>query len=276
MGEIGCTECGANHATEACPVAEMIAQRRAWAERARAAPKLAPAGPSILAAVEACASIAAASDEAIAAMDARLKRDSRAERLVRSGVTEPGPLPDEDRRMIVADACGQTPAMVAVQRWLPRALAKVDPDRNMLILAGPRGTGKTVAAAWAIARTGGRYVTLEEYLRDYSRWQRDRGREDGTGRELQRYDAGGLLVIDELRGELDRWLAEAERPGWHRIVDRRQSRKRHLTIGITNLSRDQFIADLQNGALDPRTYDRMRRSAYIIGVKGESLRKGTL
>ncbi len=257
---------------------EQIRQRRIEAERADPRPSsIAEAlGPSLAEVIAKTAEIAAASDEVIAAMEARLNREARAERLVRSGVTDPGPLPDEDRRMILAESCKSTRALDAVQRWLPRALETVDPDKNILILAGPRGTGKTVAAAWAIARMGGRYVTLDEYLRDYSRWQRDRdrGREDGTARELQRYDAGGLLVIDELRGELDRWLAEAERPGWHRLVDRRQSRRRHLTIGITNLSRAAFIADMQNGALDPRTYDRMKRSAYIVGIEGESMREG--
>lgn len=280
---VRCDECGGiDHAVAVCPVRAMIERdaeiRRLREQRQRTEPAPTPGnlGAAVLAAIEAAREVATASDEDIREMEIRLAREARSERILRSGITDPGPLPDEDRRMILSESCKQTRALATVRAWLPKALRAADPDRNMLILAGPRGTGKTVAAAWALAQTGGRYVTLEEYLRDYSRWQRDRTREDGTSRELQRYDAGGLLVIDELRGELDRWLAEAERPGWHRIVDRRQSRRKHLTIGITNLSRSEFIADLQNGALDPRTYDRMKRSAYIVGIEGESMRGGSL
>lgn len=217
-----------------------------------------------------------ATPEEIRDMELRLSLEQRRSRLAHSGITDPGPLRDDDRRMVLNDAYMQTRALEAVQGWLPRALAARDPDRNMLVLCGPRGLGKTVAAAWAIAQMGGRYVVLEEYLRDYARWQRDRSRDDGASRQLARYDAPGLLVIDELRGENEKWLAELERPGWHRIVDRRQSRRKHLTIAITNLTRDEFIADLQNGALDPRTYDRMRRDAWVIGLKGASLREGSL
>jgi hypothetical protein len=281
----GCVECGSGeHAIEACPVAlhrERMAEfKRAGEQRARAegealAP-MAPLGSALAATIAAASQVWCASDDEIRAMEIRLAREERNSRLLHSGISDPGPLRDEDRKMILSDTCEPTRALQVVRGWLAKATATVNPDRNTLVLCGERGTGKTVAAAWAISQMGGRYVTLEEYLRDYSRWQRDRSREDASNRELARYDAPGLLVIDELRGDLDRWLAELERPGWHRVIDRRQSRRKYLTIGLTNATRSDYIAALTNGPLDPRTADRMKRDAYVIGVDGESMRKGSL
>ncbi|UJR81470.1 ATP-binding protein [Sandaracinus amylolyticus] len=288
-----CAECGSSeHVLDACPLRAMIERdarlRREREERRGAERPLAPVGRDLAAVIEATAAMATASDEDIHRMEVRLRRQERNERLLASGVAEPGPLRDEDRRMLLDETFDPNKhAMRVVRGWLARATDTVTPDRNMLVLCGERGTGKTLAAAWAIAQMGGRYVTLEEYLRDYARWQRDRSREDGGKAELSRYDASGLLVIDELRGDLSRddlddWLAKLERPAWHRIVDRRQSRRRQLTIALTNAKKGEveppsgFLGALVDGTYDGRTYDRMRRDAYVIGIEGKSMRGGAL
>lgn len=188
-----------------------------------------------------------------------------ASRITRTG--EAGPLRDDDVRAIVRDELKVTDALHDVREWLDLALRPRDPGPPMLVLSGPPGIGKTVAAAWAIAQVGGRYVTLEEYLRDYARWLSDRTQSDSTSAALDRYDARSLVVLDELRSEQEPHLAKLERAAWHRLVDRRQSTRRTLTIAMTNEEGPAFVR-----WLDARTADRMRGIATIKALKGESLR----
>lgn len=210
-----------------------------------------------------------AAERDIAAMEARLSREHRIERLRASGIKPV--LRAEDRKRVVDGPLLDTHALERTRLWMAQAMRTKDPDRNILVLAGNPGTGKTLAAGWAIAAAGGRYATTEEYLRAYSRWHRDVMQADLSSRELDRYEGNGLVVLDEIGTERD---AALMRDALHRLVDRRQSRRKQTTIMITNLTRDAFIERLKSGVYDPRTLDRMRRDAVVVGVRDESLRDG--
>lgn len=212
-----------------------------------------------------------AKQAAIEAMESSLARENKIRRINVSGIKPV--LRSDDRRRVIDGPLENTQALERTRLWLVGAMRSVDPDRNILVLAGNPGTGKTLAAAWALATAGGRYVTTEEYLRSYSRWHRDVMQQDLTSRELERFEGSGLVVLDEIGTERDATLM---RDGLHRLVDRRQSRRRQLTIMITNLTRDDFIARLSSGVYDPRTLDRMKRDAIVVGVREGSMRGGEL
>lgn len=206
----------------------------------------------------------------IRAAEREAGRQRRRELLSASRMTRPGeagPLRDDDVRAVVRGDLAVTDALHDVREWLELALRPRDPGPPMLVLCGPPGIGKTVAAAWAIAEVGGRYVTLEEYLRDYARWLSDRTQSDTTSAALDRYDARSLVVLDEMRSDQEPRLAALERAAWHRLVDRRQSTRTTLTIALTNASGPELVR-----WLDARTADRMRGMATIKALHGESLR----
>jgi DNA replication protein DnaC len=217
--------------------------------------------------IERTRAVATASDDDLRAMDVRAAREGRRERLARSGIRSV--LRAEDRTRLLDDALETTQALTAAQAWLAAAMRPRDPDRNTLVLCGHPGTGKTLAAGWCISRVGGRYVTTEEFLRAYSRWLRDRTRDDDSARDLERYESNGLVVLDEIGTERD---ATMMRDALHRLVDRRQTRRKQLTIMITNLTRVAFIARLKDGTYDPRTLSRMTRDAVSIGIEGDDMR----
>lgn len=243
--------------------------RRAHAERVKGDGLPSSLGAALASAIEAAQAAATASPEDIRAMELRLAHEGRKERIGGSGIKSV--LCAEDRRRILADTLEPTQALRETQDWLALAMRPKDPGPNTLVLCGHPGTGKTVAAGWAISMMGGRYVTTEEYLRAYSRWTRDLTRDESNAREIERYEGRGLIVLDELGAERD---AATMRDALHRLVDRRQTRRGQLTLIITNLTRNTLRARMRDGTYDPRTYDRMQRNAHVVGVRGGSMRQG--
>lgn len=209
-----------------------------------------------------------ASDDEIRAYETRQQRETWRERLAGSGIDG---LREEDREAILADNLAPTKALVTVRQWLTAAMRTPDPGVNMLVLIGPMGLGKTLAAGWAISRHSGLYATVETYLRDYQRWLRDSSREDGTSQHMWRYKRAHLVVLDELGTEGDAALMTR---AFERLIDSRQSRRRELTLILGNLSREDFVQRVRSGVYGARTYDRMRRDARVVEVTGESMRKG--
>ena len=209
-----------------------------------------------------------ASDADVAAYEAGIARESRRERLRISGIA----LRDEDKRAILDDTIEDTRALRVVRRWLAAAMRTPNPDRPWLVMCGPPGTGKTFAAGWVIAREGGTYSTVESYLRNYARWLSDR-KYDEREREwtMDRFRTAHLVVLDEVGMERD---PELMRAAFHRLADERQSRRRQLTIAITNLNKPDFEKRLNGGVYDARTADRLARDAYVVSVDGASLRRG--
>lgn len=242
-------------------------------ERLRATdPAPAPIGPTleeILARAQAAYRFP--TDLEIAASEARMQREAWRDRLSSSGIL--ASLRDEDRARVLDDALDETDALRATRAWLAKATQTPDPDRNVLALCGPRGLGKTIAAAWALSRRGGVYATVETYLRDHERWLRDRSYDDETSQatqRMERYRTAHLVVLDEIGTERN---AEAMRAAFFRLMDHRQSRRRQLTILLTNLSRADFVARLERGVYDERTTDRFRRDLWAVGLAGESMRR---
>ncbi len=224
-------------------------------------------GAELASVIEQTALVATASEADIASMESRMAFEGRRERLNRSGAKSV--LRAEDRTRILREDLAETQSLRAVRDWLALAMRPANPERNMLVLCGHPGTGKTVAAGWALSRVGGRYVTTEEYLRAYTRWHRDASWSDDGAREIERFEAPGLLVLDEIGTERD---ATVMRDALHRLVDRRQTRRKFLTVMITNLTRASFVARLRDGTYDPRTLSRMTRDAVSVGVVGDDMR----
>lgn len=210
----------------------------------------------------------AVSDEEIAAYERRMLREVWKERLANSGIDG---LREDDRARILADDLHPTTALTAVRRWLVGAMRTKDPGVNMLVLVGGMGTGKTLAAGHAISRNGGLYATVETYLRDYERWLRDRSYDDKSAPSMWRYKRAHLVVLDELGTETDAALMTR---AFERLIDSRQSRRRELTLIISNLSRDDFVSRIRSGVYGARTYDRMKRDARVIECRGDSMRGG--
>jgi DNA replication protein DnaC len=209
------------------------------------------------------------SDDEIAAYEVSRQRESWRKQLSAANVDG---LRDEDRARILADTLEPTKALTTVRQWLGGAMRTINPGVPTLVLCGGMGTGKTVAACWAISRHGGLYATVETYLRDYDRWLRDRSYDDKNSPAMWRYKRAQLVVLDELGTEADAALMTR---AFERLIDSRQSRRRELTIIMSNLSRDEVIRRIRGGAYGARTYDRMRRDSRIVEVTGESMRKGT-
>lgn len=277
-----CTECGArDHAVEACPIRSHIEQR-AQLRRAREAQQRNEAtqaqgrGPgtiddAVSAVIARVSSIAIASPEQLAALDASAARQAWGERLEASGIH--AATRAEDRRLLLTDQLDPSyPALIATRTWLVKALRRNTPGRNVLVLAGSTGLGKTLAAAWAISREGGIYLKVDELVRDYARWDRDRTALDATTNVWRRYQRTRLVVLDEVGRERD---ASLMRDAFYKLVDERQSRRRQLTIMVTNLSAEDFKARLRSGVYDERSYSRLARDAWVVDLEGQDRRERT-
>lgn len=208
----------------------------------------------------------AVTDDELAAFEARSQRDARRERLGRSELV----LRPEARRLILADQLLPTSALHTTRAWLAAATRPSQPGPHWLLLCGGMGNGKTTAAAWALSRQEGRFATVETFLRDYRRYLDDRGPVDRTQELRDRYGNGGLLVLDELGTESDSVLM---RSALHWLAEHRHTRRRHLTIVLTNLSKDDVFQRFRVGVYDMRTADRLRGCAMFASVDQASLRR---
>lgn len=197
-----------------------------------------------------------ASEDEIRAWEGELAVRNRRERLAASGIDER--LDADGAEAIVHDRALDTRALQLVRAW-------VASSRPALVLLGDRGQGKTVAAAWALARCAGRYVRASDLceMREAGWRQRD---------AYQRHLRTELLVVDELGTEAD--LTAAARM-LQDVVDARQRRPR-LTLLLGNQMSREELAE----RYDPRTLDRLGTSGDEHGIalfrllRGRSLRAG--
>lgn len=206
------------------------------------------------------------SDEELAAYESELAAKQREENIRDSGVRpmlKPG-----IAKLAVRDDLDSTPALDLVRRW--RAYAEQHNTKRTLILFGPRGVGKTVAAAWALTRNRGRYVKSDELGRLWTAHERIQQRGIGElgsrNDEWLEYATTGLLVVDEIGDERD---ATDARRMLGELADVRQGRR--LTLLLGNVSKKVL-----QERVDMRTWDRWREEAVLVRVEGESLRKGEL
>lgn len=179
-----------------------------------------------------------AADEAAAELERQALARKRRESLIRSVGDR---VTDDVRTSIVEGRpLGDTDAWRAVQAWLTSS-------QPAIILAGPTGSGKTVAAIRALAdwRGSTQFVRALRIGAHFERWSSDR--ED----KIMPLDVGvGLLVVDDLGQEpLD---DRRSLPALEEIVDARQS-ARTRTIFTTNLTAEQYGA---------RYSDRMRSRLF--------------
>lgn len=203
------------------------------------------------------AEVAQVSDEELAAYEARVARDSRRENLRTSRVKHV--LSADAVQRIVEGTADDTAALRLVQRWVASATEAHSkgraPEVRVLVMLGERGVGKTVAAAWALARQGGRYATAPELVQSYSTpYAPDRA-------PYLRARSVGLLVLDELptvgSPELRAML--------HDLIDRRQ--RGQLTLVLGNGTPAEWDA-----LLDPRTQDRLAPMTFVRVMRGDSRR----
>lgn len=151
-----------------------------------------------------------------------------------------------------AQSAQETPAITAVRRWLMSG-------RSMLVLAGGKGTGKTVAAAWAALHRDGAAAMRFARAAAVARVGRY---SDGWGNQL----SAPTLCIDDLGAEyLDgkgSFLVDLDE-----LVDTFYSDERPLII-TTNLTGDEMRVRYK-----ARIVDRITECAEWANVDGESLRR---
>lgn len=224
------------------------------------------------------------SEEEAAAFDRRLRVTERRERLMGSPIQDS--LAEGDSRCILEDRLERTHALAAVAKWVggwsgqARAVT-----RPWLIVAGPTGTGKTIAAGWAIAEVGGRYVRFPDLMQDHRSFARRaslREQEVQRGEFRSKYGFAGLLILDELgiegEGEEER---SAARLALHELVEMRQ-RWTHRTLVLTNKPSHELAERFETGQYDARTRSRLERllvcdragtPLLAFDVKGEDMRR---
>ena len=145
------------------------------------------------------------------------------------------------------------PAVQALDTW------KSD-DKNVVVLSGPVGVGKTVAVArWCLLRPTRIVFTRATTFAASSRYDQE---------SRARYYGSAGLCIDDLGTEYadkkESFLVDLDE-----LVDTYYADARPLLI-TTNLKSAEFQA--RYGA---RVWDRLHDCAAWIAVKGESLRRAT-
>lgn len=191
--------------------------------------------------------------EELASAERDMSAATRRSMLEESGIIEV--LTDADVRAVCDDTLRDVDALARVKEFMAQTHYSV--GKPIFVLLGGTGVGKTVAAAWALARRRGTFVEAERVVRLYEgRWKVDADR-------FQKLIRCELLVIDELGTEED--LARA-RPAYREIVNRRQSRHRP-TLFLGNLN----VATLRE-RFEARTWNRLEAIAEIRGAVGPSLR----
>lgn len=174
-----------------------------------------------------------------------------------------------DLEMLVARKMADSPAASTIREWFRQyrePSARLDRWRPWLWVGGPCGTGKTMAAAEAIANMSpdrdaprSRYVTfryLVQAHRDLRAWDRDARRD---ARELlDRSTRGALVVLDEVGQELDA-DREMGRLALADFVEHRQHSD-GLTLVLSNKSAAEIRRRFTKDAnwYDERTESRLR------------------
>lgn len=195
-----------------------------------------------------------ATDDELRRFEAQQIEHDRLQRIETSGISER--LDEAGVHAIVHDRAKSTRALELVRAWV------VSSRPVLVLLSRSPGLGKTVSAAWALARFNGRYVRAHDLcvMRD-ERAQRQR---------YYQHLRAELLVIDELgleRNETDAKDMLLD------VVDARQRLPRR-TLLLGNLDKAAFVA-----RYDARTLSRLGIDsdhagiALIRSLKGDDLRK---
>ena len=140
-------------------------------------------------------------------------------------------IPERERILLKGDILGTKPlsdrlSMRVVKARVARRVgpAGVKGTEALVVLAGKCDVGKTVAATWALSRTGGRYITACEFSE--------------LGLRMRELKDVNTLVIDQLGTEPiggSEWALGT----FLDVVDNRFANMR-LTIVCTNMLREEF------------------------------------
>lgn len=168
-------------------------------------------------------------------------------------------------RKVVLGKLDPTHAFRVVNRWVDvhegLVPAKTNPGR-VLVLLGGKGCGKTVAAAHAIARIGGRQIHSEALteLHVSRAWSHEQA--------LLSLMHCRLIVVDDVGTERED-LHDARSSALHALIDGRQSQNA-LTIITCNLPDEAAL----HAILDERTVSRLVQVGMLLRCKGKDLRIG--
>lgn len=182
------------------------------------------------------------------------------ERKARAACVEHLPITDADREAIADGTLEPTLALRAVQRWL-----EVKPS-PWLVLIGGTGTGKTVAAAYAMAAAASRFQSSAYISATRLRPMLTRAVWDGD--EMPREATAGLVVLDDLGAEKET-DPEKFRAALCELLNTRQS-MRTRTIITSNLTRQRLGDPSVYGA---RVVDRLNHLAQVVELRGDTMRR---
>lgn len=206
-------------------------------------------------------------EEEIQRRERDLRGDMRRAHLMESGIR---PRLEEGDAAIIMAGPDKTPAFVRVEAWLWQLTHPSERRPTWgpwLWLGGPPSVGKTLAAAWALAEVGGRYVTMRELMLDTEREHRRRaGLLRAPASWSGRYAGQCLVVLDEVgqedpEGASGDALARSRgmaRAALHDFVDHRK-RSTTPTIVLTNKTAASIRQRFKEGVYDQRTEQRLRQ-----------------
>lgn len=151
---------------------------------------------------------------------------------------------DAMREALVAATYTDTDAVKCARDWFAQR------DKPWLVLSGPTGCGKSMAAAAVPAenRTA-MFIRADELVRLFSSMFGDQYERQQKLRDTQ------LLVIDDLGCELD---STRMLPALLDLLDARQSARKHPTIVTTNLTPAAFRERYANDRLNSRMAELVR------------------
>lgn len=181
--------------------------------------------------------------------EAQQKRIKRAERTRGFRCT------DAMRDALLDATYAETDAVKRARDWYASR------DKPWLLLSGPTGCGKSMAAASIpVENYGADFVRADELVRVFASMFGE------LHEQQQRLRDVGLLVIDDLGCELDhaRML-----PALLDLLDARQSARRHPTIVTTNLTAAAFRERYANDRLNSRMAELVRWE----GLTGDDMRR---
>lgn len=188
----------------------------------------------------------------LAAAEDEERRDRRRERLDRAGLLDCLTV-DAGRSVVSGRGLDSTKSIEALRAW---QTARMTPP--WLVLAGPKGCGKSVAAACAVADyTGGAfYLPSAKVVPTFA------ARYGDALEHRERVVSCGFLVLDD-PGSMDETPAELALIG-NALVELLDARKtpRRATILTTNLTRRALFERYRNDRLP----DRLMELCQWVGI----------
>lgn len=163
-------------------------------------------------------------------------------------VARPAIRPD-DVRAIANGTLKPNPWLARVDRWLAGST-------SIMILIGSIGSGKSVAACWAMAERGGNFVSAHDLARISTDFKRDL---------WQTLVSAHVLVVDDLGDEQD----PAKLSPALKILISQRSSHNGRTIITSNLTRE----DLKLRYPDEKLWSRVAQSSAFCSMNGPDLRR---